>query len=542
MSANTFKPAYAYQRVSSEKQSKEGNGMSSQMQECQEYAKQNGYYIINHFQDNAISGGERVRGGMDALITACKKDKGCAVIFPSTSRLARDVVFLLSTVKTLLYDFGCDVKFFNLPGMDLKTPIGWFMLTTAGGTDELHKNVNTEQIIKRRLSRQQLGYYIDSPPVGYHKPTLSPDRVITIIEETRDIYQQVFRGYANGIFNGCSEIETFLGKHDIVVRDDQVKRMLANPLYAGYIHKPNLGINMLKAKHEALIDLATHYKIIERLTKTKPAPDYMTIYSSHFTFKGFARCACCDQKLTAGTIRKALKLTQSIQAIDYYWCKTRNCELKNKTISAIKLEDTLINYLASERLNESTVDFLREDIKVQRKALIDANSLAIDKLRTKIAKLDDERNKILDKIINIDNPEVVKSLEARLLVNQDELVSTQQSLAISESQTSTTSVDGLNPLLNISKTLDLIYINSTPTDRQDFLKLVFPSGFQVKKDNQELNVLNPQKSPLLRGYWIEIGLKIQDGGAFRTDFEPAIIYQDLLDFADQRRDLIKVFG
>jgi site-specific DNA recombinase len=539
--SQNLKPAFAYERVSSRKQLTEGNGLSSQYQENEETAKRLGCKIIEHFHDDAISGGDRTRKGIEYLLDRCKLNKGCHVIFPATSRLARDVLFLLSTVQTLMKDYDCTVIFPNLEGVDLRSPIGKFILTTAGGTDELHKDVNTEQTSKRRLARQQQGYYIDYPPNGYNKVTMSPDRIITINENTREYYKAAFDGYLSGRFSGYTEIQNFLNESGIKIRKDQVKVMLANPVYAGYLNRPKLNINMLKANHEALVDLSTHYKIIAKMTNTKPTPIYSTVFSFQFPFRGIVKCCGCHNNLTSGTVRKT-KATNEVQAIDYYWCTNRKCELKSKTISATKLEDTVINYLAKQRLSQESIDFLIQDVKDQKKAIIESNAVNLAKLRTEIIKLDDERNKILDKIINSDNSLLVDRLEKKLEENQEVLIAAQKSLAVAETQETTKGLDVLNPLFNISKTLDLTYINSTNADRVSFLKLVFPAGFEVEKVDNVLNVLNHQKSPLLRDYWTDCGLEIRFGGAVRTDFEPLEIYQELLEYAEERRDLILIFS
>jgi site-specific DNA recombinase len=505
-------PAYAYERVSSQKQLTEGNGLSSQHHENEETAKKYNCEILQHFHDDAVSGGDRTRTGIDKLLTACRLNHGCTVIFPATSRLARDVVFLLSTVKTLIDDYSCTVIFPNLVGIDLKTPIGWFVLTTAGGTDELHKNVNTEQTKKRRLARQQQGYYIDYPPNGYNKCSLSIDRVITPNLDTVEHYKAVFHGYLSGRFQGFTEIQNYLDDNQIKIRKDQVKVMLANPAYAGYLHKPKLDILMLKAKHEAIIDLNTHYQIIAKMNNTKPQSQYNAKFAFQFPFRGFAKCEACNNNLTSGTVKKTMKISQEVQAIDYYWCANRKCELKSKTISATGLEDTIINYLAKQRLSDEAVDYLLEDIKVQKKALLEANILNVERTKTKITNLNESRNKILEKIINSNNKSLTDMLELKLEENQSELVQAQQTLQSIDIRETEKGLDVLNPLLQIAKTLDLTYINSTIEKRKDFLKLVFPGGFIIQKRDKELIVLNQQKSPLLKDFWHDCGLNVRFGG------------------------------
>ena len=95
--------AIIYCRVSSTKQTKEGDGLRSQATRCREYAKYKGYTVAEVFQDD-ISGGLTDRPGMKVMLRYLRKHRSeeCVVIIDDISRLARGLQAHFELRKTLI--------------------------------------------------------------------------------------------------------------------------------------------------------------------------------------------------------------------------------------------------------------------------------------------------------------------------------------------------------------------------------------------------------------------------------------------------------
>ncbi|MEM7621555.1 MAG: hypothetical protein AAF228_14125 [Pseudomonadota bacterium] len=79
--------------------------------------------------------------------------------------------------------------------------------------------------------------------------------------------------------------------------------ILTHPLYAGYVHRPDWGINFIKAKHEPLICFETYQKIQNRMTATAHAPARSDIHCD-FPLRGFVTCAGCEKPMTAAWVAR----------------------------------------------------------------------------------------------------------------------------------------------------------------------------------------------------------------------------------------------
>lgn len=89
--------AVIYCRVSSVKQTKEGDGLASQETRSREYAGHQGYEVAEVFPDD-VSGSLKERPGMRGMLTFLKKQKKDqhVVIIDDISRLGSRPINLLS--------------------------------------------------------------------------------------------------------------------------------------------------------------------------------------------------------------------------------------------------------------------------------------------------------------------------------------------------------------------------------------------------------------------------------------------------------------
>ncbi|MGL6339487.1 MAG: recombinase family protein, partial [Waterburya sp.] len=72
--------AVIYARVSTQSQVNEGNGLSSQIFRCQEYATKKDYEVVQIFKDEGISGKVEQRPAIKELLAFLAQNKGCIVV------------------------------------------------------------------------------------------------------------------------------------------------------------------------------------------------------------------------------------------------------------------------------------------------------------------------------------------------------------------------------------------------------------------------------------------------------------------------------
>lgn len=110
------RPAVTYRRVSTERQAREGQSLSSQKELLQGYCIQRDWRIVRHCEDAGKSGRSRdSREGLEEALSLVKKHKGILVVY-SLSRLARSVIDAATILRQLreakadlaVYDMSLD--------------------------------------------------------------------------------------------------------------------------------------------------------------------------------------------------------------------------------------------------------------------------------------------------------------------------------------------------------------------------------------------------------------------------------------------------
>ncbi len=121
-----MKTCYIYARTATATQLERSKGHSKaiarQIDECQNYAQEHGYNIIETFED-IDSGNNYKRKSLQQLLAHCKKHSIDAVITLSIDRLSRNFVDY-QKIRSQLQE--ADVKLISVNEGNLSTPVGGF--------------------------------------------------------------------------------------------------------------------------------------------------------------------------------------------------------------------------------------------------------------------------------------------------------------------------------------------------------------------------------------------------------------------------------
>lgn len=140
----------AYLRVSTEQQGADGWGIEAQRRRVSEMAQ--GSDLVAQFVE-VESGSRSDRPELQKAIAAARKHKAVLLV-AKLDRLARDTRFLLQ-----LADAGIDIRFGDIPDMDVKSSVGRLQLTMLAAFAEFERRRIGERIreamaqIKERIER-----------------------------------------------------------------------------------------------------------------------------------------------------------------------------------------------------------------------------------------------------------------------------------------------------------------------------------------------------------------------------------------------------
>ncbi|MGL5965408.1 MAG: recombinase family protein [Fusobacteriaceae bacterium] len=446
-----------YCRVSSIKQSTEGHGLESQEERCQKKAQSLGLQVLEVYKES-ITGSTLAREQFQSMLSLCKKNAGLTIIIDDISRYSRDTIQGLETMK-IIEKLNCRVICLNQV-IDTTTPEGWFMLTIAISTGQLMRQQNARQVSQKMLSRVQQGFWCFNTPIGYNRgsmPTKNKDG---------SQIKQLLEGFA---YNQDT-ISDFHRKLKIqgfnIVRLHNVKALLLNPIYAGYLQKEDWNIPLIKAQHEPIISLETHNKIVDKVSKMERPVNYNTRNDQIFYHRGFLACSECKSNLTY-----MVKNNGKGYIANYYACFNRKCINKGKNIRLDQIENKILEKLKLLRTDPRFFDLVRlmvTDILEQKRA---DQSNSTNQLQAELKGLNNQIEKLTDKILLVDSDILIKSLETRIqeLSKQSKDLKVQ----IQESQApSADKMDKIDFVLGLYKNLYSTYKKAEPDHKKVLLHLI----------------------------------------------------------------------
>ncbi len=432
MSKN-IRNAVIYCRVSDTKQKTLGHGLDSQEHRCRQYALANGMHVEKVFPDDASGGGDFMnRPGMVSLLSYLDQhpETNYVVLFDDLKRFSRDREFHFK-LRQEFRARNAEVECLNYRFDD--TPEGEFMETIFAAQGQLERLQNRRQVIQKMRARVEQGYAVFQSPIGLKfQKTKGQGKMLVHDEPFASIVKEALEGYAKGRFQIQAEVKRFLESHPLYpknkhgeVSNEQVHRLLRQPVYAGYVEAPVWNISLRKGKHEGLISYATFQKIQERLDgnpKTAARKDI----SEDFPLRGFVVCGDCNHPLTA-----CWSTSTTGKKHPYYLCHNKPCKSNRKSIRRDALEsdfeEVLGTLLPTKGLHGLIQDLFK---KAWEEQLNKASSLA-DNVQQSLIETDKQIEQLLDRIVETTSISVIKSYERRIDQLEKKKLSMREKLEIS---------------------------------------------------------------------------------------------------------------
>ena len=252
-------------------------------------------------------------------------------------------------------------------------------------------------------------------PIGYsYRMVKGRGRMLFRNEPYATIIAEALDGFASGRFGSQAEVVRFLEAQPEYPKDrnghvlfQHVNALLTRPVYAGMVEAPNWNIGITKGHHPALISYENYLKIQDRLKVKSVAPARKDI-SAEFPLRGVVVCHDCGTQLTSCYSKGRSKW----YAI--YFCFKKHCPSYRKSIRREKLEgdfEAILQQLQPSReIFGLAVALLKDWWDVRQASSKTRRQSVEDELRSNERAI----NQLLDRIIEADNPTVIKAYENRL--------------------------------------------------------------------------------------------------------------------------------
>ena len=407
--------AVIYCRVSSDKQVKEGHGLSSQETRCREFAKHKGYNVVEVFSEEGVSGGLIDRPQMQKMLAFLRRHKKRTehvVLIDDISRLARDLEAHIK-LRTSIGTAGGKLE---SPSVEFGEDSDSILVENLLASVSQHqRQKNAEQVSHRMRARVINGYWCFSPPVGYrYRKVPNHGKLLVPMEPEASIIKDVFEGLASGRFETIAEIARYLQNtpafprgRDNKVHYSRTEWMLRSSIYAGFIDVPSWKLELHPGKHEPLISFETWKKAQTRLDGNNYAAARKDVRED-FPLRGVVCCGECNEPMTAGWSKGRSK------KYPYYWCTTKACEDYSKTIQRDRIESDFEALLAdltpSDDLCIAAFDIFR-DLWMER---IDSAKSDQTLMKKELAQTEFKITQFLDRIVETQGVSIIAAYEKRI--------------------------------------------------------------------------------------------------------------------------------
>lgn len=339
--------AAIYCRVSTEEQAREGFSIAAQKRTLSLLCASRRWNIAGVYADEGLSGKSMERPAFKKLLEDAGKGIFDVVLVWKINRFSRRNADLLNTVE---YLNGCSVNLISCcEQFDSSTPTGKLMLSMLGSIGEFERDTIVENIRSGMAERAKQGLFNGGRVLGYD----SEDGSLVLNKREALTVRRIFELYLGG--NSLRAIEKILKYEHIKTKNgfnfqiSSIKRILQNPLYAGYITynktmKYNRGVKknnnpiMARGNHEPIVT-EQEFNDVQLLLGSKKQ-SYLR--DGSFILSGKLKCPFCGGTMSGCTKAKKYR---------YYVCSkykrygTGNC--RGLFISANMIEEKVYDFLCS---------------------------------------------------------------------------------------------------------------------------------------------------------------------------------------------------
>lgn len=359
------------------------------------HCERNGWELLSVYCDDGQSAKNFDRANWKELEAFIKKNHREIdyVVVPKYDRFSRNVREALRVIETLEHDYNIAIISVMEPlGENPGTP-GFFlqrmqMLTYA---EFEWRNIRERTIIGQHRAAVN-GRCAGSAPYGYVNARDDQNKPILLIEEDKAvIVRKIYSLYLGGA--QFKDIGTVVRKMGFLQNGNSaIRRVLENPLYAGYVRVPAMYEQKAYLKdglHERIVDRGSWHKVQDMLAG--PMRN-RTVLRDEVPLRGELRCHC-GKHLTAAPSKGKTKYYW------YYFCPDHRAA----NLSANKLHGQFEALCAELSLPSEYMDVLRGRVEARLSKLqqdsgaeVAAYNKQLNEVKRKLEKL--EEKYVLDEI------------------------------------------------------------------------------------------------------------------------------------------------
>ena len=455
------KVAALWTRVSTKEQEENNCSLENQRKICLEYAEQRGITIKREFggtHESAKNEGEMYR----KMIAEVAKDKEINIILVySFDRFSRAGTEAMMT-KAYLKSKGIYV-ISATQATDPDSAAGRFMEDILFLFNQFENELRRDKSVMGMTECLKRGYWFNNVPLGYDRKKVGREHIITVNEDGKKLRNAFIWKATEGMSDIviCERLRAM----GLDVDRKHLNKIFQNVFYVGYIRHNLLGNEIVKGKHEALIDEATFNKI----NGISNAGYEHKRVTDDFPLKRHIICSECGGYLTGYTVKARGK--------NYYKCNTKGCKNNN---SAEKMHAEYVALLNSYKIPQEWLSALSD---VFRKVFREHNDMKDEERRALLKRRTECKQKIEKLKLRFGLDEIGEDIYKTSIAHLNtELAEIERGLETASKNLSNMEKFVDRAMLMCCQLGDL-WVDGDFESRQELQKLVFPSGIFLDKEN-----------------------------------------------------------
>lgn len=406
-----------YVRVSTLEQAQEGYSIDEQIDKLKKYCEAKDWSVYQIYKDPGFTGSNVNRPGLNALISAAKRNLFDTVLVYKLDRLSRSQKDTLFLIEDIFGKMGISFVSLN-ENFDTSTPFGKAMIGILAVFAQLEREQIKERMSMGKLGRAKSGKAMawNKAPFGYRYK--NGDYIIEPLEA--QIVKRIFDEYLSG--TSITKIRDYLNEDGHIGKKVEwsyrsIRSILDNATYAGF---SKFKEELFEGNHESIISKEDYFKTQQELKirqkeaykkNNNPRP-----FQAKYMLSGLMRCGICGStfEVNLGNIRKdgtRLKkykcFSRSPKRHNYSMKRNPN-GCTSPTYNMEELENTVLNQIEKVRMN---TDIIKQNSFTQ--ADVDISGYQI-----KLKQLNAQLEKLIDLYLDMDIPKETLESRKKLLVHE----------------------------------------------------------------------------------------------------------------------------
>ena len=461
--------AIIYTRVSTKEQADTNTSLETQKKYCENYAKSNGYKVVGYFGGTYESAKSDERKEFKRMLKYVKQSSSVGyIIVYSYDRFSR-TGSSAAQISQELFERGIQVKAVTQE-VDTTSAAGKFQQNLFFMFSQFDNELRRDKTVTAMTDLLRKGYWLWNPPIGYvnkKKYHKAVDWEIALSKEGK-LLKKAFLWKLKGIYTNVEIIDKLKGL-GMEINERRLSEVFKNPFYCGILISKMIPGEIIIGRHEPIVSKENFLKINSAETHH---PKQHKSENNNLPLKQFIYCESCKLPLTGYLVKK--------KNLYYYKCRTKGCSC-NK--SAKVLHKTFINSLSAYQLDTKYNDIIKE-------VMAYTYDSATKETRNQNAGLKKNLTEIESKIESIEERYALGEIDTDIYQKFKDKYEGQRKELLSKIKNPTMTSSNLNNAIEkavqLSGSLQDIWVNGDLKQKQKIQHLVFPNGLGYDKPNDRV--------------------------------------------------------